>query len=117
MKVVIAGAGRVGFNLAKYLAVGANDVTIIDQSEELLRQISDSIDVQPIVGYASHPEVLERAGAQEADLFVAVTASDEVNIVACEVASSLFNVQRKLPAFEIKAILILIGLAYFALLI
>ncbi len=96
MKVVIAGAGRVGFNLAKYLAVGANDVTIIDQSEELLRQISDSIDVQPIVGYASHPEVLERAGAQEADLFVAVTASDEVNIVACEVASSLFNVQRKI---------------------
>ncbi|WP_032113073.1 Trk system potassium transporter TrkA [Candidatus Paracaedibacter symbiosus] len=96
MKVVIAGAGRVGFNLAKYLAVGANDVTIIDKSEDLLRRISDAIDVQPIVGYASHPEVLERAGAPEADLFVAVTASDEVNIVACEVANSLFNVQKKI---------------------
>lgn len=96
MKVVIAGAGRVGFNLAKYLAVGDNDVTIIDQSADLLRRISDTIDVQPIVGYASHPEVLERAGAPEADLFVAVTASDEVNIVACEVANSLFNVQKKI---------------------
>lgn len=96
MKVVIAGAGRVGFNLAKYLAVGDNDVTIIDKSEDLLRRISDSIDVQPIVGYASHPEVLERAGAPEADLFVAVTASDEINIVACEVANSLFNVPKKI---------------------
>lgn len=96
MKVVIAGAGRVGFNLAKYLAVGANDVTIIDQSDDLLRRISDTLDVQPILGYASHPEVLERAGAQEADLFVAVTGSDEVNIVACEVANSLFNVQKKI---------------------
>lgn len=96
MKVIIAGAGRVGFNLAKYLAVGANDVTIIDQSEDLLRRISDTIDIQPIVGYASHPEVLERAGAQDADLFIAVTGSDEVNIVACEVANSLFNVQKKI---------------------
>lgn len=96
MKVVIAGAGRVGYNLAKYLSVGTNDVTIIDQSEDLLRRISDTIDVQPIVGYASHPEVLEKAGLHEADLLIAVTASDEVNIVACEVANSLFKVKKKI---------------------
>lgn len=96
MKVVIAGAGRVGYNLAKYLSVGTNDVTIIDHSEELLRRISDAIDVQPIIGYASHPEILEKAGLQEADLLIAVTGSDEVNIVACEVANSLFNVKKKI---------------------
>lgn len=96
MKVVILGGGQVGFNIAKYLSGENNDITVVDQSAELLRRLSDSIDIQPIVGYASHPDVLERAGLYEADLLIAVTASDEVNIVACEVANSLFKVPKKI---------------------
>lgn len=96
MKVVILGAGQVGYNIARYLATEDNDVTLVDQSEELLRKISDSLDVQPIVGYASHPEILEKAGLDQADLLIAVTASDEVNMVACEIANSLFKVDKKI---------------------
>lgn len=95
MKVIILGAGQVGFNIAKYLAVEENDVTIVDESAELLRKIGDSLDVQPVVGFASHPDVLQQAGAAGADLIVAVTGSDEVNIVACEVANSLFRVIKR----------------------
>lgn len=96
MKVVILGGGQVGYNIAKYLSGEDNDITIVDQSAELLRRLSDTIDIQPIVGYASHPDVLERAGLYEADLMIAVTASDEVNIVACEVANSVFKVPKKI---------------------
>jgi trk system potassium uptake protein TrkA len=96
MKVIILGAGQVGYNIAKYLAVEENDVTIVDESAELLRKIGDTIDVQPVVGFASHPDVLQQAGAADADLIIAVTGSDEVNIVACEVANSLFHVETKI---------------------
>lgn len=96
MKVIILGAGQVGFNIAKYLAIEENDVTIVDKSAELLRKIGDSLDVQPVVGFASHPDILQQAGASEADLIIAVTGSDEVNIVACEVANSLFKVETKI---------------------
>jgi trk system potassium uptake protein TrkA len=96
MKVIILGAGQVGYNIAKYLAVEENDVTIVDESAELLRKIGDTLDVQPVVGFASHPDVLQQAGAAEADLIIAVTGSDEVNIVACEVANSLFHVETKI---------------------
>jgi trk system potassium uptake protein len=96
MKVIILGAGQVGYNIAKYLAVEENDVTIVDESAELLRKIGDTIDVQPVVGFASHPDVLQQAGAADADLIIAVTGSDEVNIVACEVANSLFRVETKI---------------------
>ncbi|MBM3468149.1 MAG: Trk system potassium transporter TrkA [Alphaproteobacteria bacterium] len=96
MKVIILGAGQVGFNIAKYLAVEENDVTIVDQSADLLRKIGDTLDVQPVVGFASHPDVLQQAGATDADLIIAVTGSDEVNIVACEVANSLFRVETKI---------------------
>lgn len=96
MKVIILGAGQVGFNIAKYLAVEENDVTLVDQSAELLRKIGESLDVQPVVGFASHPDVLQQAGASDADLIIAVTGSDEVNIVACEVANSLFQVKTKI---------------------
>jgi trk system potassium uptake protein TrkA len=96
MKVIILGAGQVGFNIAKYLAAEENDVTIVDESADLLRKIGDSLDVQPVMGFASHPDVLQQAGAAEADLIIAVTGSDEVNIVACEVANSLFRVETKI---------------------
>jgi trk system potassium uptake protein TrkA len=96
MKVIILGAGQVGFNIAKYLAVAENDITIVDESADLLRKIGDSLDIQPVVGYASHPDILQQAGAENADLIIAVTGSDEVNIVACEVANSLFKVGKKI---------------------
>ena len=96
MKVIILGGGQVGYSIARYLAFEENDITIVDQSADLLRRISDKIDIQPVVGFASHPNVLKQAGAENADLLIAVTASDEVNMVACEVAQSIFQVQTKI---------------------
>jgi trk system potassium uptake protein TrkA len=96
MKVVICGAGQVGFNIAKALARERNDVVVVDKSEDLIRKISDSLDVQAITGFASYPDVLERAGAGDADMLIAVTYADEVNMVACQVAGALFNVPKKI---------------------
>jgi trk system potassium uptake protein len=96
MKVIVCGAGQVGFNIAHYLASENNDVTVIDQRPELIRKVSDTLDVQAVLGYASHPPVLEQAGAGDADMIIAVTAADEVNMVACQVAHSLFNVPTKI---------------------
>jgi trk system potassium uptake protein TrkA len=95
MKVIVCGAGQVGFHIARQLAMEGNDVTVVDQSQELVRRVSDSMDVQAFVGFASHPDVLEAAGAQDADMIIAVTYADEVNMVACQVAHSLFNVPTK----------------------
>lgn len=95
MKVIICGAGQVGFNLAKYLA-SRNHVTVIDSEPELIGRINDRLDVKAICGYASYPEVLEKAGADSADLLIAVTHSDEVNMIACEVVQALFNVKKKI---------------------
>jgi len=96
MKVVICGAGQVGFNIAQYLASEANDVSVVDQSPDLIGKINDSLDVQAFVGHASHPDVLEKAGAGEADMLIAVTFADEVNMVACQIAHSLFNTPTKI---------------------
>lgn len=96
MKVVILGGGQVGYSIARYLAFEENDITIVDQSADLLRRISDKIDIQPVVGFASHPDVLKQAGIENADLLIAVTASDEVNMIACEVAQSIFQVETKI---------------------
>lgn len=96
MKVVICGAGQVGFHIARYLSAENNDVTVVDQSPELIGKINDQLDVQAFVGHGSHPHVLARAGAEDADMLIAVTATDEVNMVACQVAHSLFNVPTKI---------------------
>ena len=96
MKVIVCGAGQVGFNIARHLASLQNDVTVIDRSPELIRKIGESLDVQGLVGHAADPEMLERASASDADLLVAVTISDEVNMVACQVASSLFQIPTKI---------------------
>lgn len=95
MKVIVCGAGQVGFNIAKQLAAEQNDVTVVDQSPQLIRRIGDSLDVQGIVGYASYPDILDRAGANDADMIIAVTQNDEVNMVACQVAHSLFSLPTK----------------------
>lgn len=96
MHVIVAGAGQVGQSIARYLAKGGNDVTVIDQNPELAQRIGDALDIQAVVGHAALPSTLERAGAADADLLVAVTQVDEVNIVACQVAHSLFNVPTRI---------------------
>ncbi len=96
MKVIVCGAGQVGFNIARYLALEDNDVTVIDQAPELVRRISDTLDVKGVVGQASFPDVLEQAGAEDSEVLIAVTAGDEVNMVACEVAHTLFGVPTKI---------------------
>ena len=96
MKIIVCGAGKVGSNIARHLALENHDVTIVDQSETLVRQISDAHDVNGIVGHGSHPDVLERAGIADADLLIAVTLADETNMVACQVAHSLFGVPTKI---------------------
>ncbi|MSP42304.1 MAG: Trk system potassium transporter TrkA [Alphaproteobacteria bacterium] len=95
MKVIVCGAGQVGFNIAKQLAAEHNDVTVIDHNAELIRKISDTLDVQGMTGHASDPNVLDRAGAADADMLIAVTQNDEVNMVACQVAHALFNLPMK----------------------
>jgi trk system potassium uptake protein TrkA len=96
MKVIVCGAGQVGYNIARYLAGAGNDVTVIDQRPELTHKIGESLDLQAITGFASHPEVLEQAGAEDAEVLIAVTFADEVNMIACQVAHSLFNVPTKI---------------------
>jgi trk system potassium uptake protein TrkA len=96
MRVIVCGAGQVGSTIARHLAIEGIDVTVIDSSPEQARRVDESYDVRGMVGHASHPEVLERAGAQDADMLIAVTRSDEVNMVACQVAYSLFNVSRRI---------------------
>src|SRR3546814_13359289 len=95
MKVVVCGAGQVGFNIARYLASENNDVTVIDQSPELIGKINESLDVQALVGHASHPDLLESAGVADDDMLIAVTYADEVNMVACQVAHSLRSEERR----------------------
>ena len=96
MKVIVCGAGQVGYNIARYPAGAGNDVTVIDQRPELTQKIGESLDIQAITGFASHPEVLEQAGAEDAEVLIAVTYADEVNMIACQVAHSLFNVPTKI---------------------
>ncbi len=105
MKVVICGAGMVGSNIARYLATETNHVTVIDQSAALIQKLSDQLDVQAIVGHASLPPVLEQAGATDADMIIAVTQSDEVNMIACQVAHSLFSVPTKIARVRNQAYL------------
>ena len=75
MKVIVCGAGQVGYGIAKQLALEGNDVTVIDRSQELVQSIADSLDVRAILGHGSQPDVLARAGAADADMLIAVTQS------------------------------------------
>lgn len=91
MKAVICGAGRVGYGIARELASEGAAVTVVDWSTELIDRVTTDLDVRGIVGHGSHPDILQKAGAAEADLLVAVTYSDETNMVACQVARALFE--------------------------
>lgn len=105
MKIIICGAGQVGRGIAERLAGEGNNVTVIDTSPSLIRSISDTLDVQGLVGHGSHPDILERAGAGEADMLIAVTHTDEVNMMACEVANAIFNTPTKIARVRDQAYL------------
>ena len=96
MKVVICGAGQVGTSIARHLAGENNDVTVIDHDPALVRKITETLDVRGVEGWASHPQILEQSGVADADMLIAVTHSDEVNMVACQVSHSLFDVPTKI---------------------
>ncbi len=105
MKVIICGAGQVGWQIARHLANEKNDVTVVDNDADLVRRATDTLDVQGIAGFASYPDVLERAGASDADMIIAATHSDEVNMVTCQVAHSVFDIPRKVARLRAKSYL------------
>ena len=96
MKIIILGAGQVGATLAENLANEQHDVTVIDTDAGLLEYLQERMDIRTVQGHASHPNVLRRAGADDADMLIAVTESDETNMVACKVAYTLFNTPTKI---------------------
>ncbi|HMB11524.1 Trk system potassium transporter TrkA [Saliniramus sp.] len=96
MRIIVCGAGQVGSTIARHLAVEGMDVTVVDLDAAQARRVDESYDVRGMVGHASHPEVLEKAGARDADMLIAVTRSDEVNMVASQVAYTLFRVPRRI---------------------
>ena len=91
MKILILGAGQVGSTVAESLVGEANDITIVDTDSEKLRQLQDRLDLRTLTGNAAHPSTLEKAGIEDTDMLLAVTQSDEVNMVACKLAASLYN--------------------------
>lgn len=96
MKIIILGAGQVGQSLAHSLANEANDITVVDKRNEVLQDLRDRVDLRTVSGRASHPSVLEQAGAQDANMIIAVTDSDETNMVACQIAYTLFHTPTKI---------------------
>ncbi|WP_440923689.1 Trk system potassium transporter TrkA [Candidatus Pelagibacter sp.] len=96
MNIIICGAGRVGFTIAKLLSEQGHSVTVIDQSSEDIQKINDSLDVKAIVGKATYPSILEKANAAETDMIIAVTRNDEINMLICQIAFSVFNIPKKI---------------------
>ncbi|ARN74045.1 Trk system potassium transporter TrkA [Oceanicoccus sagamiensis] len=96
MKIIILGAGQVGASLAEHLADEQNDITVVDLDSDRLRELQDRLDIGAVTGQASHPDILQRAGADDADMLIAVTNSDEINMVACQVAYTLFRTPTKI---------------------
>ena len=96
MNIIICGAGRVGFTIAKLLSEQGHSITVIDQSSEDIQKINDSLDVKAIVGKATYPSILEKANAAETDMIIAVTRNDEINMLICQIAFSIFNIPKKI---------------------
>ncbi|CUH40439.1 Trk system potassium uptake protein TrkA [Jannaschia seosinensis] len=105
MKVIICGAGQVGWQIARHLSGERNDVTVVDNNPDLVARASDTLDVQGITGFASYPDILEKAGAEDADMLIAATHSDEVNMVTCQIAHSIFTVPRKIARLRAQSYL------------
>jgi trk system potassium uptake protein TrkA len=105
MKILILGAGQVGSTAAFSLArEEANEVTIVDRNADVLRELQDRLDVRTVVGNASHPDVLERAGARDADMLIALTSSDEINMLACQIALTLFRTPTRIARIRARAL-------------
>jgi len=105
MKVIICGAGQVGWQIARHLSGEKNDVTVVDNNPDLVRRATDTLDVQGLAGFASYPDILDRAGARDADMIIAATYSDEVNMVTCQVAHSVFAIPRKIARLRSQSYL------------
>ena len=96
MNIIICGAGRVGFTIAKLLTEQNHSITVIDQSSEDIQKINEALDVKAIVGKATSPIILENANSKEADMIIAVTKNDEINMMICQIAYSLFKIPKKI---------------------
>ena len=96
MNIIICGAGRVGFTIAKLLTEQNHSVTVIDQSSEDIQKINEALDVKAIVGKATYPSILEKANASEADMIIAVTRNDEINMLICQIAYTAFKIPKKI---------------------
>ena len=105
MKVIICGAGQVGWQIARHLSGEKNDVTVVDSNAELVRRATETLDVQGVAGFASYPDVLDAAGARDCDLIIAATHSDEVNMVTCQVGHSVFGIPRKIARIRAQSYL------------
>ncbi|MBP1532439.1 MAG: NAD-binding protein, partial [Alphaproteobacteria bacterium] len=100
MKIVVGGASNVGKSIVGYLSLGNNDIVVVDEDSSKLDEIAKEYDIQPVLGSISHPDVQENIGMQNMDMLIAVTESDEINMVACQVAYTLFNVPRKIARVD-----------------
>jgi len=96
MKIIILGAGQVGASVASNLASEANDITVVDADGQILQELQDRLDLRTVKGHASHPDVLKQAGADDADMIIAVTRNDETNMIACQVAFTVFHTPTKI---------------------
>ena len=96
MNIIICGAGRVGYTISKLLTEQNHSVTVIDQSSEDIQKINENLDVKAIVGKATSPEILEKANTKDADMIIAVTKNDEINMLICQIAFSIFKIPKKI---------------------
>lgn len=102
MKIIVCGAGQLGKSVVSYLAKGNNDIIVVDDNQYDLDEISKEFDILPIQGKPSHPDVLERAGAKDCDMILAVTETDEINMIVCQLAYTLFNIPKKIASVNSK---------------
>lgn len=100
MKIIVGGAGNVGRSIVGYLSRGSNDIIVVDTNQEKLNELSREFDIQPVLGSIAHPDVQEKIGADKADILIAATDNDEVNLVACQVGYTLFNIPKKIARID-----------------
>ncbi len=105
MRVIISGAGQVGYGIAEKLSLEGNEVTVIDSNSDLVQRVRDTLDARGVHGHGSHPDVLAQAGARDADMLIAVTQVDEVNMTACQVAHSIFEVPTRIARIRAQTYL------------
>ena len=105
MQIIVCGAGKSGSSIAEKLSQLGNEVTIIDSSSELVKKLTNKLDIRGVVGHGAHPDILERAGARDADMMIAITSSDEINMLACQIAHSIFEVPKRIARIRDKSYL------------